>query len=219
MTEFYNIYPKDDMPSISDSLVGLITENVDSKFLEMALVGLGRICAVNAQEGERIVPLFGQILSEGRTGAIQNAALLAISDLCVTKTQLVDKFLDVLASTLDGDLKPLVQNSLLLLTSLLKKDFVKMRSSILSRMLILAADDKQDAEIRKVSLCHSRVVHDSRRNDSLLMSANWRNHIKGTCYLLPSRCDIAKSTRFILRSLHSNHDSLYWCSSNRKSRS
>ena len=153
MTEFYNIYPKDDMPSISDSLVGLITENVDSKFLEMALVGLGRICAVNAQEGERIVPLFGQILSEGRTGAIQNAALLAISDLCVTKTQLVDKFLDVLASTLDGDLKPLVQNSLLLLTSLLKKDFVKMRSSILSRMLILAADDKQDEEIRKVSLC------------------------------------------------------------------
>lgn len=163
MTEFYNIYPKDDMPSISDSLVGLITENVDSKFLEMALVGLGRICAVNAQEGERIVPLFGQILSEGRTGAIQNAALLAISDLCVTKTQLVDKFLDVLASTLDGDLKPLVQNSLLLLTSLLKKDFVKMRSSILSRMLILAADDKQDAEIRKVSLCKSRVVHDSPR--------------------------------------------------------
>ena len=155
MTEFYDIYSKDDMPSISDSLVGSITENIDSKFhrsLEMALVGLGRICAVNAQEGERIVPLFGQILSEGRTGAIQNAALLAISDLCVTKTQLVDKFLDVLAATLDGNLKPLVQNSLLLLTSLLKKDFVKMRSSILSRMLILAADDKQDPDIRNVLL-------------------------------------------------------------------
>ena len=164
MTEFYNIYPKDDMPSISDSLVGLITENVDSKFLEMALVGLGRICAVNAQEGERIVPLFGQILSEGRTGAIQNAALLAISDLCVTKTQLVDKFLDVLASTLDGDLKPLVQNSLLLLTSLLKKDFVKMRSSILSRMLILAADDKQNAEIRKVSLCLVLLLENRKKN-------------------------------------------------------
>ena len=38
------------------------------------------------------------------------------------------------------------------LTSLLKKDFVKMRSSILSRMLILAADDKQDPDIRNVFL-------------------------------------------------------------------
>ena len=59
--------------------------------------------------------------------------------------------MDVISSTLELPCEILVKNSLKQLTLLLKQDFVKLRPSLLSQMLILAANERQASEIRELA--------------------------------------------------------------------
>ena len=60
--------------------------------------------------------------------------------------------MDVISSTLELAVHPiLVKNALRQMTLLLKQDFVKLRPSLLSQMLILAANEQQEAETRDLA--------------------------------------------------------------------
>ena len=96
----------------------------------------------SVDQAEFIMPFFGLELQHGETALTRQTALSSFADLCQVKTQLVDKFLDVIAGTLDDKTVSVRCAALRHLTNLLSKDFVKLRPSILTRMLIQAADRK-----------------------------------------------------------------------------
>ena len=95
---------------------------------------------MQADLAEFTMPFFSHELELSTNPKTRATALSALADLCLVKTQLVDKFLDVIAQTLDDPSLYVRCVALKQLTNLLKKDFIKLRPSILSRMLIQAAD-------------------------------------------------------------------------------
>ena len=115
------------------------SERYISKFVSPAIWSLGRISCVNHVQAERVVPFFGgQLQSTTSSNEAKVAALGALADLCRVKTQLVDKFIDIIATMLYERSLYVAKKALKLLTYMLRRDFVKMRPSLLSRMLILA---------------------------------------------------------------------------------
>ena len=94
-----------------------------------------RVCSISQEHAEYIMPFFGNELQKGRCSKSRTIALSALADLCQVKTQLVDKFLDVIAATLDDSSNCVRSSALHQLTNLLKKDFVKLVSRfVLIRM-------------------------------------------------------------------------------------
>lgn len=90
-------------------------------------------------------PLFvPQELLNPSHPAIRNNITIALSDLCVESTALVDHHLPTLAKTL-SDGHPLVrQQALALLFKLLQKDYVKWRSPIVLRLLLALVDGEPE---------------------------------------------------------------------------
>lgn len=155
LSEFLTILTPDEVEEFSTVLLVVYFEMVDSgveipEYLVNSMIHVQcRICAVNADMAESTMPFFAHQLEFNKNPKTRATALSALADLCTVKTQLVDQFLDVIAATLDDRSLYVRCVALKQLTNLLKKDFIKLRPSILSRMLIQAAD--KDPKIRKVA--------------------------------------------------------------------
>ena len=155
LSEFLTILTPDEVEEFSTVLLVVYFEMVDSgveipEYLVNSMIHVQcRICAVNADMAESTMPFFAHQLEFNKNPKTRATALSALADLCTVKTQLVDQFLDVIAATLDDRSLYVRCVALKQLTNLLKKDFIKLRPSILSRMLIQAAD--KDPKIKKVA--------------------------------------------------------------------
>ena len=80
MTEFYEYYSKDEMSDMSELFAVLVTdEEMPASFVESAIVAAARAATSNHFQAERLVSMFGNQLTEGKTPGIQVAALGMIS--------------------------------------------------------------------------------------------------------------------------------------------
>jgi len=131
-SEFLDIAKPDDVEEFSTQLLGLYYKSRESLLeipvrLGNALIHVQcRVCALSQSQAEFIMPFFGHELQNSKHAKTRAIALSAMADLCQVKTQLVDKFMDVIAATLDDRSISVRCTALHHLTNLLKKDFVKL---------------------------------------------------------------------------------------------
>ena len=179
MSMFYDYYSRQDQLKLCDLIIQpLATDDIEPKFApytDSAMWSLGRVCCQDHQEAERIVKFFGHQLkmtSSGDSVAAKVGALGALADLCRVKTQLTDKFIDVIATMMEDRSMVVVTTALKLMTYMLRQDYIKMRSSLLSRMLILAANESKQADRHKIKImsqyCLTHVI--APRQEDLFLS-------------------------------------------------
>ena len=106
MSMFYDYYSRNDQLKLCNLIISpFATEDVEQKyenFVDSALWSLGRICCVDHVEAERIVIFFGtQLKSQSSSNSAKIGSLGALADLCRVKTQLTDKFIDVIAAMME----------------------------------------------------------------------------------------------------------------------
>ena len=139
-----------------------------------AFVTLGKLCLRDEEFAKRCLNLFARELHQSISEtcvSVQSNALLVMGDLCVKYTNLVDKYLPVMAACLqagvysDSDTSFLTDKSndgaqlvrkhaVLLLSSLLLQDYIKWRGLMFHRFLVAAADDDGEvAGLAEMTLC------------------------------------------------------------------
>ena len=130
-----------------------------------AFLVLGKLCLRNEQMARESLTLFAQELHPSNpdpNASVQSNALLVLGDLCVRYTNMTDRYLPVMASCLqlgvsDSDALPLFsgpsaivrKHAVLLLSSLLLKDYIKFRGLLFHRLLCATSDE--DVEVASLA--------------------------------------------------------------------
>ena len=86
-----------------------------------AWVALGKLCLTDEALAKKCVPLFVQQLAAARAPAVRNNIMVALADLCVQYTALVDTHLPRLAACLADPNELVRRQALALLANLLQK--------------------------------------------------------------------------------------------------
>ena len=139
-----------------------------------AFVTLGKLCLRDEAFAKQCLSLFARELHQSISEtcvSVQSNALLVMGDLCVKYTNLVDKYLPVMAACLqagvydDSDTSFLTdvredgaqlvrKHAVLLLSSLLLQDYIKWRGFMFHRFLVAAVDDDGEvAKLAEMTLC------------------------------------------------------------------
>ncbi|KAK9842050.1 hypothetical protein WJX81_006195 [Elliptochloris bilobata] len=106
-----------------------------------AWVALGKACLVDEALAKRCVPLFVQELSRAGAPAVRNNIMVALADLMVTFTALVDAHMPKLAACLGDEHELVRRQALALMASLLSRDYVKWRGPLFHRFTRALVDD------------------------------------------------------------------------------
>jgi condensin-2 complex subunit D3 len=126
-----------------------------------AFVAFGKLCLRDAGLAKKSLNILARELHGGNlrgNWTVQSNSLLVLGDLCVTHTNMVDRFLPVMAGCLqagavDLSVDVLEQNStpngsalvrkhaVLLLSSLLLQDYIKWRGLLFHRFLVASVDE------------------------------------------------------------------------------
>lgn len=86
-----------------------------------AWVALGKLCLTDEPLAKKCVPLFVQQLKAAKAPAVRNNIMVALADLCVQYTALVDTHLPRLAACLTDPNELVRRQALALLANLLQK--------------------------------------------------------------------------------------------------
>lgn len=86
-----------------------------------AWVALGKLCLTDEALAKKCVPLFVQQLRAAQAPAVRNNIMVALADLCVHYTALVDTHLPRLAACLTDPNELVRRQALALLANLLQK--------------------------------------------------------------------------------------------------
>ena len=86
-----------------------------------AWVALGKLCLTDEALAKKCVPLFVQQLKAAKAPAVRNNIMVALADLCVQYTALVDTHLPRLAACLTDPNELVRRQALALLANLLQK--------------------------------------------------------------------------------------------------
>lgn len=86
-----------------------------------AWVALGKLCLTDEALAKKCVPLFVQQLRAAKAPAVRNNIMVALADLCVQYTALVDTHLPRLAACLADPNELVRRQALALLANLLQK--------------------------------------------------------------------------------------------------
>ncbi|XP_065051111.1 condensin-2 complex subunit D3-L-like isoform X2 [Rhopilema esculentum] len=105
---------------------------------------LGKLCLQNDGLAKKCVAALARELETSEDPAIKNNVIVALCDLCVRYTNLVDRYIPNIASCL-ADPEPVVRRqALTLLTHLLQEDFVKWKGSLFFRFITALADENKE---------------------------------------------------------------------------
>ena len=86
-----------------------------------AWVAVGKLCLTDEPLAKKCVPLFVQQLKAAKAPAVRNNIMVALADLCVQYTALVDTHLPRLAACLTDPNELVRRQALALLANLLQK--------------------------------------------------------------------------------------------------
>nr|XP_039271315.1 condensin-2 complex subunit D3-like isoform X1 [Styela clava] len=126
-----------------------------------AVINLGKICLHNVQLAKKCIPAMVRELDTCDNAMVRNNVLIILTDLCVLQTQLVDPYLGDMANCLGDESVEVRRNALILINSLLKKDYVKWRGSLIFKFLTLLCDN--NTELRNL-VRFSLIEQTLRRN-------------------------------------------------------
>lgn len=111
-----------------------------------AVINLGKICLHNVQLAKKCIPAMVRELDTCDNAMVRNNVLIVLTDLCVVQTQLVDPYLADMANSLGDESEQVRRNALILLNSLLKKEYVKWRGSLIFKFLTMLCDKNIDIQ-------------------------------------------------------------------------
>jgi condensin-2 complex subunit D3 len=131
-----------------------------------AFVALGKLCLRDAALAKKSLNILARELHDGNRKAnwmVQSNSLLVLGDLCVTYTNMVDRFLPVMAGCLQAGVSDMSADALgrssdsgsslvrkhavLLLSSLLLQDYIKWRGLLFHRFLVATVDEDDNVAV------------------------------------------------------------------------
>jgi condensin-2 complex subunit D3 len=138
-----------------------------------AFITIGKLCLRDERLAKKCLNVLARELHENMSGGsptVQSNALLVLGDLCVKYTNMVDRFLPVMAACMQSGITDMNNNvldapssngsalvrkhSVLLLSSLILQDYVKWRGLLFQRFLVASADEDEDvARLAGLVLC------------------------------------------------------------------
>eukprot|EP00958_Prasinococcus_capsulatus_P003480 scaffold318_cov396-Prasinococcus_capsulatus_cf.AAC.3 len=114
-----------------------------------AWLTLGKLCLHSEKLAKNCIPLFIQEVSLNKIAAVRNNIVVALADLCIRYTGLVDPHIEKLALCLGDACEVVRRQTLLLLVNLIQRDYVKWRGTLFHRILRCLVDDS--SAIRKLA--------------------------------------------------------------------
>ncbi|KAF8073170.1 Ncapd3 [Scenedesmus sp. PABB004] len=105
-----------------------------------AWTALGKVCLVDEGLAKKVVPLFVQELGRSPLPVVRNNIMVALSDMLIQYTALVDAHMPRLAACIRDRHELVRRQALALLANLLMKDYVKWRGPLFHRFLLALVD-------------------------------------------------------------------------------
>ncbi|KAK9845075.1 hypothetical protein WJX74_010283 [Apatococcus lobatus] len=150
--------------------------NVPSSVQAHAWTALGKVCLSDEALAKKCLPLFVQQLHRATCPAVRSNILVALADLCMHRTALVDPHVPRLAACV-ADPHPLLRRqALALLSHLLLKDYVKWRGALFHHFLLALVDE--DAGVRDLA---EYLLTDSLASKAPLLAYN--HFVETVCVL------------------------------------
>ena len=134
-SEFLELTPADERDEFAEYLnmvffkdfQGVLNTPLPTELMTALIHVLGNLCIRRGKNSEDLVRIFIYSLSDrANCASIRIVALSIVADLCVVKTHLVDRFMDILAALLEDEDETVQIATMQHLTNLLKKDFIRM---------------------------------------------------------------------------------------------
>jgi len=123
-----------------------------------AFATLGKFCLKKDILAKKSVELLVLHLNTSESFVVRNNVLIALGDLCIHYTSLVDRFVPYMTGLLQDPNELLRKQACMTLASLLSEDFIKLRGSIMLRLLYVLSDPSEP--VRSFVECvFARILH------------------------------------------------------------
>ena len=116
------------------------SSSIPGSIQAFAWITLGKLCLVNESLAKKCIPLFIQELSRAASPAVRNNIVVALADLVIQYTALVDAHIPRLAACLRDPNELVRTQALGLLANLLQKDYLKWRGPLFMRFMLALID-------------------------------------------------------------------------------
>ncbi|KAI1727657.1 non-SMC mitotic condensation complex subunit 1 domain-containing protein [Ditylenchus destructor] len=112
-----------------------------------AVLTLGKLCLQDEKLAKKCVPVFVRQLKANKDHFVRNNIVVAICDLCIRYTLLVDRYSAILASCLRDSSVLVRHQTLMLLTNLIKEQFLKWEGAIIYRFVTALLDPEKSIRV------------------------------------------------------------------------
>nr|XP_002122760.1 condensin-2 complex subunit D3 isoform X2 [Ciona intestinalis] len=129
---------------LSQPLSQFRSGEIPSSIRAHTIFNLGRICFRNKKLAKKCVPAIARELEICENEAVRNNVLIVLTDLCVIETQLVDPFLSDMATCLGDESAVIRKHAVVLISSLLRREFIKWKGTLLFKFLHAICDTNSD---------------------------------------------------------------------------
>merc|ERR1719210_571844 len=130
----------------------------DSAARGQAFATLGKLCLKKDALAKKSVELLVLHLNTNESFVVRNNVLIALGDLCIHYTSLVDRFVPSVTGLLRDPNELLRKQAAMILASLLSEDFIKLRGSIMLRFLYVLSDPSESVR-NFVESVFARILH------------------------------------------------------------
>lgn len=114
----------------------LMTRHVRAR----AVLTLGQLCLQDEELAKKCIPVFVRQLKENTDHFVRNNIMVVTCDLCVRYTSMVDRYSTILASCLRDHSVLIRRQTLMLLTNLIKEEYLKWEGPIITRYVTTLLD-------------------------------------------------------------------------------
>ncbi|XP_077865348.1 condensin-2 complex subunit D3-L-like [Saccoglossus kowalevskii] len=119
----------------------LHNSKLSDKVQAFALITLGKMCLVDDNLAKQAIAPLAKELEVSSAASIRNNAVIILCDLCVRYPNLVDRYVPNIAVCVKDESSMVRQQTLFMLTHLLKEDFIKWKGSLFFRFASALVDD------------------------------------------------------------------------------
>ncbi|KAL3115986.1 hypothetical protein niasHT_007286 [Heterodera trifolii] len=110
------------------------------------VLAIGKLCLLDEQLAKKCIPVFVRQLRENPDHFVRNNIVVVICDLCIRYTSEVDRYSTILASCLWDSSILIRRQTLLLLTNLIKEQYLKWEGTVIYRFVTTLLDPEQCIE-------------------------------------------------------------------------